>query len=169
MNITNFKLSQLRMLVAVAENGNFGKAGLSLDLSQSTVSHGIAALEEELGVVLVNRGRHGANLTPVGEQVISYARQMLDLSEAIAKTANTARGLDGGIVQIASFRSFATHILPPILAQFQERYPNVKVNITELSLQQDVENAIQNGQADIGLLHLPLSDAFESWEILRDE
>lgn len=157
------------MLVAVSENGNFGKAGLSLDLSQSTVSHGIAALEEELGVVLVNRGRHGANLTPVGEQVVSYARQILDLSEAIAKTANTARGLDGGIVQIASFRSFATHILPPILAQFQERYPNVKVNITELSLQQDVENAIQNGQADIGLLHLPLSDAFESWEILRDE
>ncbi|MEB3210801.1 MAG: LysR family transcriptional regulator [Leptolyngbyaceae bacterium] len=166
----NVKLAQLRMLVAVADHGNFGKAGLVLDLSQSTVSHGIASLEEELGVVLVQRGRHGAHLTPVGHEVLSYARQMLDLSEAIAKVANTARGLDGGVVQVASFRSFATHILPPILAQFRESYPNVKVNITELSLQQDVEIAVRKGHADIGLLHLPVDEeTFEAWEILRDE
>ncbi|MEM7771641.1 MAG: LysR family transcriptional regulator [Cyanobacteria bacterium P01_A01_bin.37] len=169
MTPTNVKLSQLRMLVAVAENGNFGKAGLSLDLSQSSISHGVAALEEELGVVLVKRGRHGAHLTPVGEEILDYARQMLDLSEAIAKTANTARGLDGGVVQIASFRSFATHVLPPILVRFQERYPNVKVSITELSMQQAVEGYVRTGAADIGLLHLPVDQTFDSWEFLRDE
>jgi DNA-binding transcriptional LysR family regulator len=169
MNLPNFKLSQLKMLVAVADHGNFGKAGLSLNVSQSTVSHSISALEEELGVVLVNRGRHGANLTPVGRQIVDYARQMMELSDAIAKTANSARGLEGGVVQIASFRSFATHILPPILAKFRERYPNVKVSITELALQQDVEARVRNGQADIGLLHLPVDNTFDAWELLRDE
>jgi DNA-binding transcriptional LysR family regulator len=166
----NVKLAQLRMLVAVADHGNFGKAGLGLDLSQSTVSHGIASLEEELGVVLVKRGRHGAHLTPVGHEVLGYARQMLELSEAIAKSANTARGLDGGVVQIASFRSFATHVVPPVLAQFRNSYPNVRVHITELVSQQDVEHAIRKGQADIGLLDLPVDeDTFDSWELLRDE
>ncbi len=157
------------MLVAVADHGNFGKAGLSLNVSQSTVSHSISALEEELGVVLVNRGRHGANLTPVGQQIVEYAKQMMDLSEAIAQTARSARGLNGGVVQIASFRSFATHILPPILATFRERYPNVKVSITELALQGDVESWVRSGKADIGLLHLPVDEGFESWELLRDE
>lgn len=70
----NLKISQLRALVAVAEHGNFTSAALDLGLSQSTVSHAIATLEEELGVVLLFRGRHGAILTPIGEQVIQEAR-----------------------------------------------------------------------------------------------
>ncbi|NJK71999.1 MAG: LysR family transcriptional regulator, partial [Synechococcaceae cyanobacterium SM2_3_60] len=58
------KLSQLKMLLAVAEAGNFGEAGLQLGVSQSAVSHAIATLEAELGVILLNRGRYGAQLTP---------------------------------------------------------------------------------------------------------
>ncbi|PSB55406.1 LysR family transcriptional regulator, partial [filamentous cyanobacterium CCP1] len=59
-------LSQLRAIVAVAEVGNFSEAALLLRLTQSTVSHSIASLEEELGVPLFVRGRHGATLTPAG-------------------------------------------------------------------------------------------------------
>jgi len=53
MNSQNLKFSQLRALVAVAEAGNFSEAALNLNLSQSTVSHAIATLETELGVVLI--------------------------------------------------------------------------------------------------------------------
>jgi hypothetical protein len=58
------KLSQIRALVAVAEFGSFGEAALQLGLTQPTVSHAIATLEDELGVILLARGRHGAQLTP---------------------------------------------------------------------------------------------------------
>ncbi|MEL6322526.1 MAG: LysR family transcriptional regulator, partial [Cyanobacteria bacterium J06626_14] len=169
MPLPNFKLSQLRMLAAVAEHGNFGKAGLSLDVSQSAISHAVASLEEELGVVLIQRGRHGAHLTPIGKEILAHVRQILSLSDTIVQTANVARGLEGGTVQIASFRSFATHVLPPILAQFQEHYPAIHVKIHELSLQKEVEDSIRTGKADIGLLHLPVDETFDSWEFLKDE
>lgn len=64
------KLSQLRILVTVAKQGNFSEAALHLEMSQSVVSHAIAALEEHLGVVLFLRGRHGARLTSVGERIL---------------------------------------------------------------------------------------------------
>ncbi|NJO50380.1 MAG: LysR family transcriptional regulator, partial [Leptolyngbyaceae cyanobacterium RM2_2_4] len=82
------KLSQLRALIAVADHGNFSEAALYLDVSQSAVSHAIATLESELGVVLLSRGRHGANLTPVGQQIIQYARQVMQMLEQISKEAN---------------------------------------------------------------------------------
>jgi DNA-binding transcriptional ArsR family regulator len=64
INPYKLKISQLRALVAVANHGNFSEAALHLELSQSAVSHAIASLEEELGVMLLSRGRHGAHLTP---------------------------------------------------------------------------------------------------------
>jgi hypothetical protein len=68
LSSSRIKLSQLRALVAVAECGNFSEAALHLEVSQSAVSHAIATLEDELGVVLFTRGRHGATLTPIGER-----------------------------------------------------------------------------------------------------
>jgi DNA-binding transcriptional LysR family regulator len=91
----NLKISQLRALVAVAEHGNFSCSALALGLSQSTVSHAIATLEDELGVVLLFRGRHGATLTPIGEQVIQEARQILHLLGTIREKANLAKRLRG--------------------------------------------------------------------------
>ena len=60
MNPYKLKISQLRALVAVADYSNFSEAALQMELSQSAVSHAIATLEEELGVQLLSRGRHGA-------------------------------------------------------------------------------------------------------------
>jgi DNA-binding transcriptional LysR family regulator len=70
INPYKLKISQLRTLVAVAEYSNFSEAALHLEISQSAVSHAIAALEAELGVILFHRGRNGADLTPVGKQLV---------------------------------------------------------------------------------------------------
>jgi DNA-binding transcriptional LysR family regulator len=87
MNLEAIKLSQLRSLVTVAKHGNFSEAALHLQVSQSAVSHAIASLEEELGVVLLSRGRHGATLTPIGEQIVCHAQEILGLVEVIGKEA----------------------------------------------------------------------------------
>jgi len=71
------KFSQLQAFVAVAEHGSFSEAALELQLSQPAISHAIATLEEELGVPLFSRGRHGAVLTPAGEQIVYHARHAL--------------------------------------------------------------------------------------------
>lgn len=169
LNSSRIKLSQLRALVVVAEYGNFSEAALHLEVSQSAVSHAIATLEDELGVILFTRGRHGATLTPIGERILGHARQMLQLLETIVKEANLDKGLQGGSVRIACFRSVATHVLPAMIAQFRSRFPKIALTITEHPSVLFVEQALREGRADIGFTHLPTSDEFETWEILRDE
>ncbi|PSR17235.1 LysR family transcriptional regulator [filamentous cyanobacterium CCP3] len=162
------KLSQLRILVAVAEQETFSEAALNLDMSQSAVSHSISALEEHLGVVLFSRGRHGARLTPVGDRIVSHARIILQQAEAIAKEAELARGLQGGQVRIASFRSIAIHLLPAAIAQFKQRHPNIAVNLSEHDNYLQVEKALREGRADIGFTLLPAADDLDTWEVLEN-
>ncbi|MBW4578817.1 MAG: LysR family transcriptional regulator [Tildeniella nuda ZEHNDER 1965/U140] len=163
------KLSQLRALIAVAERGNFGEAALQLGLSQSAVSHAIATLEEMLGIVLISRGRHGAYMTPVGDRVLIYARQIMQSLDGMTKEANLAKGLRGGQVRIASFRSVATHILPEAIAQFRQRFPDIAVLLTDHEDLPEVEQTLREGRADIGFTYLPTSEDFEVWELLQDE
>lgn len=163
------KISQLRALVAIADRGKFSEASLHLELSQSAVSHAIATLEEELGVVLLQRGRHGATLTPIGEQVVSEARQVLQLLETICQKANLAKGLQSGQVRVAAVRSIATHVLPEVIVRFRDKFPTISVTIAEFDRYAEVEQALREGYADIGFTSLPTTAEFEVRELFRDE
>jgi DNA-binding transcriptional LysR family regulator len=169
ISLEGIKLSQLRALVTVAALGNFSEAALQLEVSQSAVSHAIAALEEELGVVLLSRGRHGARLTPVGERVTDHAKEILAMLESIGKEAQLSKGLEGGHVRIASFRSIATHVLPELLATFRDRFPAIAVTLLEHRGDEGVESSVRRGEADIGFTCVDVSDEFENWEFMRDE
>ncbi|WP_319421251.1 LysR family transcriptional regulator [Pleurocapsa sp. FMAR1] len=163
------KISQLRILVAVADYSNFSEAALQLEISQSAVSHAIAALETELGVILFHRGRNGADLTPVGEKLIAPARQVLDLLQKMAIEANRAKGLKGGNVRLVAFRSAASHILPALIAQFRRQFPLIKVSIIDVDEHFEIESMLRSSQGDIGIVDLPCSKEFETWEIYEDE
>lgn len=163
------KLSHLQILIAVADHGSFSEAALQLQISQSAVSYAIASLETDLGVTLLARGRYGACLTPVGEQVVDRARQITYLMDDIVKQANLSRGLQGGYVRISSFRSAATHILPDVIAEFCRCYPDIAVSIADYDDRPDVEEGLRRGRADIGITYLPTGSEFETWELMRDE
>lgn len=169
VNDSKLKISQLRAFVAVANHGNFSSAALELGLSQSTVSHAIATLEEELGVVLLFRGRYGATLTPIGEQLIHQARQVLHTLEVIREKANQEKGLQNGQVRVACVRSIATNVLPKVIARFREKFPTISVVMTECDRYAEVEQALREGQADIGFTLLPTTTEFETKELFRDE
>jgi DNA-binding transcriptional LysR family regulator len=161
--------SHLRILLTVVECQSFSTAALKLNTSQAAVSRAIAALEEELGISLLTRGRFGARPTLLGERVLHHARQILQVYDTIEHEINLAKGLNGGRVRIASFRSAATHVLPPLIAQFSQRFPAIEVTLTEVD-PTSVEQALREGQVDIGLVPLPRSsDEFDTWEIIRDE
>lgn len=153
----------------VVEQGSFSMAALKLDTSQAAVSRAIAALEDELGVSLLTRGRFGAHPTLVGERVLHHARDILQSRENIEYEINLVKGLEGGRVRIASFRSAATHLLPPMIAKFSQRFPSIEVTLTEDD-PIGIEQALREGRVDIGLVPLPRSsEEFETWEIARDE
>lgn len=169
IDVCRLKISQLRALVAIADEGTFGKAALQLDISQSAVSHAISTMEDTLGVSLLNRGRQGAALTPVGEEIAEEARQVLASLERIGKTATSARGLETGQVRVACFRSVATHLMPSIIGRFQQHHPDIKVIITEHVSTDTIENDVLIGQADIGFVLLPTKKDLETQVMLRDE
>lgn len=168
INPYRLKVSQLRALVAIADTGTFSDAGLQLDLSQSSISHAIATLEDALGVVLLNRGRQGAVLTPLGVQVTAEAQAILRSLETIGGLAEQARGLQNGQVRIAGFRSVATHVLPEVIRQFRGDYPGIQVKINECYHFRHVEDELRQGKADIGFTYLPTSGEFDAWELMRD-
>lgn len=168
MNLGKIKLSQLRALVAVATAHSFSEAALALDLSQSTISHSIAALESELGVVLISRGRHGATLTPVGETICTKAQHILQTLEGIGQTALQSRGLKGGQVRVVAFRSMASNILPSLIATLHGAYPNIQVTITELNELRDLEQAITSGKADVAVAEMLSAENFETILINND-
>lgn len=163
------KLSQLAILVAVADRQNFSEAALTLGISQSAVSHAISSLETYLGVVLFTRGRHGARLTPVGARVLPHARVIATHTDSILKEAHLTRGLEGGEVRIATFRSIATHVLPNKLAQFHRRFPGIRLNLAEYDNYHRVEQMLREGQTDIGITLMPTGKGLTAWEFLKDE
>ncbi|MBW4578347.1 MAG: LysR family transcriptional regulator [Tildeniella nuda ZEHNDER 1965/U140] len=169
MNLSQLKLSQLRILVAVAEAGSFSEAALTLHMSQSAVSYAIATLEDELGIVLLTRGRYGSQITPVGEQIVARAREMLQLMDDIIKQANLAKGLDGGHLRISTFRSAGTHILPDVLADYCQRYPAIAIDIREYNDRPEVEDDLRKGRSELGITYLPVGAELKAWELMRDE
>lgn len=169
MNPWKLKLSQLRALIAVAKHGNFSEAALQLDVTQSTVSHAIATLEDELGVVLFHRGRHGAQLTPVGESILKHALQVQGLLENMLSAADNERGLKGGTVRIASFRSIATHVLPEAIARLHQRHPSIQITLLEVDEIFQLRQALSQGQVDLCVAEMLCGEEFETIHILDDD
>ncbi|WP_008312905.1 LysR family transcriptional regulator [Leptolyngbya sp. PCC 6406] len=161
-------IRHLAVLAAIAQEGSFSAAALQLETSQAAVSRAIATLEAELGLPLLKRGRFGAKLTQVGERVLQHAYKMLELREHIEYEVNLEKGLYAGCLRIASFRSASTHLLPPLIARFRDRFPRVEVSLSELE-PAGVEQALRDGEVDLGLVPLPRSEDFKQWELARDE
>jgi DNA-binding transcriptional LysR family regulator len=168
-SILTMNVFHLRVFLAVVEHSSFSTAALKLDLSQSAVSRAIAALESELGVSLLARGRFGARPTSIGERIVGHAEQMLQARDSMDHVVNLEKSMQEGQVRIASFRSAATHLLPPLIVRFSQRFPGVEVKLTEDD-PTGVEQALREGLVDIGLVPLPRSPGdLETWEIARDE
>ncbi len=161
-------ISALKILIAVVEAGSFSEAALKLDISQSAVSRAIASLEKEWGISLLSRGRFGAQLTPVGDRLMGPVREIIQLNQKIDTEIVRAKGLNSGRVRIASFRSAATHLLPAKIAQFSRHYPGIEVQLAEAD-PTTIEDLVKTGKADLGLVPLPRSADFETWEIADDE
>jgi DNA-binding transcriptional LysR family regulator len=152
----HMKLSQLKMLVAVADAGSFSAAALQLDCTQSRISHAIGELERSLGARLLTRTREGSAPTDVGRQVLEKARQMLRLEASLMEAARAGRELSGH-VRVACFRSVGTHLLPHAIEALAHEYPGIRIDIHDgCDERGEVTRAILEGRADIGIAQLPV-------------
>lgn len=162
------ELRHLRYFVAVAEELHFGRAAEKLHISQPPLSMQIRALEEELGVVLLNRTQRHVSLTQAGNAMLQEARQILShVEQAVLTTRRAGRGEIGelaiGFISIADY-----NVLPVILREFRHTYPLVNLSLKESTTDAQIDDLI-NGRIDVGLLLPPISEpALESVAVLRE-
>ena len=160
-------LQRYEILSSVIEAGSLSDAAKALGLTQSAVSHSIAALEEDLGFSVIKRGRAGVKLTNEGERIMPSVRALLSSAEMLEQTASSIRGLDAGTVRIGAFTSVAVHWLPGVLKKFQSDFPNVDFQLLNGDYH-DVEQWLTDGSIDIGFVNLPCSVNCETVTLMED-
>ncbi|WP_412029727.1 LysR family transcriptional regulator [Deinococcus yunweiensis] len=144
-------LAQLRSLIAVADAGGFSEAAAELGVSQSSLSEAVAKLEDVVGRPLLRRSPAGTVVTPAGARVLAHARTAVQAAGDVLLAAQDDREL-AGVLRVASFRSTATHLLPPVLAAFRRDHPAVTVRLLDGEADGGGEAQVRDGQADIALV-----------------
>lgn len=146
------KLQQLRFLSAIAKyNLNISAAAEKLYTSQPGVSKQIKMLEEELGVQLFNRnGKHLTHVTPVGKRVIEKADLILSEVANIKAIANEQRDDNAGTLTLATTHTQARYVLPDVIKQFKQEFPDVRLNLIQGTPERISEMAV-TGEADFAV------------------
>src|SRR5918998_4271545 len=126
-----FDVKQLRVLRAVAEHGSFSAAADALSYSQPAISQQIAALEKRAATTLVDRGSRGVRLTDAGQALVEHAEVVLARLAAAEAELDAIAGIRGGRVRLASFPTAGASLLPPAVALFTERHPDVELSFVE--------------------------------------
>ncbi|RNB89526.1 LysR family transcriptional regulator [Brevibacillus fluminis] len=151
-------ITQFQVFATIVETGSFTKAGEALNMTQSAVSHALAALEAELGITLLIRDkRQGLLLSDIGKSFLIHIREILSRYEQIKQEAAQASGLEIGTIRIGSFPSASMHLLPKMLGVFHSQHPNVEVVLFEGTFQ-EVTEWLTSRIVDIGFLSLPHAD-----------
>jgi len=160
------KLAHIKVMLAVADSGSLRSAGRHLGIAQPVITRSIRELEHELGVSLFERHTRGVRLTPMGEVFLRRARALdAELRHAREEIAQM-RGSNVGEVTIALSTASCMGLLPPAIAAFTKRYPDVTVKILE-SLFQPVENEVERGEIDLWVG--PLDPTSESSRFIVEE
>jgi DNA-binding transcriptional LysR family regulator len=126
-----FDVKQLRVLRAVAEHGSFSAAADALAYTQPAVSQQIAALEKRAGTQLVDRMSRGVRLTEAGEALVQHAEVVIARLAAAEAELEAMAGIRGGRVRLASFPTAGASLLPPAVAEFTLRHPDVELTFLE--------------------------------------
>lgn len=141
-------LRQLQYLVAIADLGRFGEAAKSLNVSQSSLSAQIAEMEDGLGVRLFERGRHGALLTPIGQEILGRARIILREVEELRSVARQGDAKLSGRVHLGVLPSIGPYLLPVAARQLHQKYPQLRLVVRE-ERTVDLEDGLLNGRLDL--------------------
>jgi len=147
-------LKQLRALVTVAETGNVTRASALLNTVQPAVSRQLRLLEEDVGVTLFERSRHGMELTDAGRTFVECARRVLYEVERARSEVSPSHGPVGGVVTVGLLPSMGNLLSSPLLTAVSAAYPGIKIHIA-VGHGGRLPRWLESGELDIALLYDP--------------
>src|SRR6266404_1461205 len=145
-------LKRLRTFVVVADLGTVSKAALRLRISQSALSRQIGDLEYECGFKLFDRIGRRLFLTTRGEQLLGYCRGVLGQLGSLGERIELLKRGDSGVLKVAAPPQTIESVLSGFLPRYTERFPNVRVKLTE-ALGMDQVPLLERGEVHFGIRH----------------
>lgn len=168
MKQPRFDIADLQAMVAVVERGGFRAAASAINLSQPALSRRIDKLEDALNVRLFERTTRRVTLTVVGREFYAKAQEILASVESSLLSISDIASRSGGEVTIACVPSVAYHYLPPVIAQFNAAYPNIRIKIIDEGAN-DVLHCVQRGEADFGINFIGAQEADIDFDAVMSE
>ena len=159
------ELKQLKHFLAIADEGGISAAARKLGLTQPALSRQIKALEDDLGVTLLDRGARSFALTPAAETLVTDARKLLEFCDAMkARVRSAAAGLP---LRIGYSPSLAGDFLPLAIERFSQLHPGIRVSLHDTS-SLEMQRALLAGKLDL-MVTVPCGAADAvSWTTLRE-
>ncbi|MEU0500182.1 LysR family transcriptional regulator [Nocardia sp. NPDC005998] len=157
-------LRLLRYFVAVAEERNIGRAANRLHMTQPPLSRAIRELEDEFGVILLERTPKGVVLTPAGATMYDEASALLKRADRIRDRVTASAG--SATLTIGTLADTAAHVDGRLVALFRARHPHVDVRVHEADLGEPTAG-LHAGLVDVALTRTPFDDNGISMRILR--
>lgn len=141
-------LRQMEYLVAIADTGTFGAAAKRTFVSQPSLSAQVKDMEQHIGVSLLERGRHGALLTPVGVEMVARARIVLRQVEEMKVLGREAGGTLAGRINLGVLPTVGPYLLPRSTQTLHKAYPDLRLFVRE-ERTLDLQDHLASGQFDI--------------------
>ncbi|MEO1656595.1 MAG: LysR family transcriptional regulator [Pseudomonadota bacterium] len=145
----SFDWNQVRAFLATAEEGSFSGAARALKTTQPTIGRQISALEDALGVILVERSVRGLPLTEAGRDLLDHVRAMGDAATLISMVADGQSQEVSGEVAITATDLVSASLLPSLLMPLRETAPGIRIQIVSSN---DTQNLTRR-EADIAIRH----------------
>lgn len=161
-------LNELRYIVAVARERHFGRAAESCHISQPTLSVAVRKLEEQLDVVLFERGPGEVTVTPAGRRIVEQARRVLDEASVIPQLAAQSKDELTGVLRLGAIYTIGPYLLPHLIPRLHRRAPNMPLQIEE-NYTATLSERLKDGELDVLILSLPFAQPGVATQAVYEE
>ncbi len=146
----SFDWNHVRAFLATAEEGSLSAAARTLGLTQPTLSRQVAALEDELQIMLFERIGRSLSLTTAGMELLEHTRAMGEAARRVALAASGQAQSIEGQVRITASDIYSAHLLPPVLRQLRQQAPKLQIDVVAAN---DIRDLMRR-EADIAIRHV---------------
>ena len=161
-------LTELKYIVALAQERHFGRAAQKCFVTQPTLSLALAKLEDELGLKLFERNKNEVLVTPRGQAIVEQARRVLDEVGKIAQLAKGGQDQLSGALRLGVIPTIGPYLLPDLVPILKKRAPNMPLVIEE-NLTGNLAPMLRDGELDVVVIALPFSIPGVKTQVVYEE
>lgn len=151
-------IRQLNYFVQITEHASFSKASNYLHISQSTLSLVVKNMEDELGVVLLERSTRRLKLTDAGEDVLFHAKRLLRSMEDLHSSLAEVTQMKRGAIKLGMLPIVGAIFFPELFAKFRIQHPQISIQLLEAG-GKIIEQSLLEGKIDLGVVVMPVDES----------